>query len=115
MAKVAPLSGSQGAPCRRQFWTKNVGTGITAQIGTRRQIIMAPHHVPGHWCLAHADLRQSKLHYYDPLYRGPGKKRALDALGAYVDQVHHEQEKGSDRRGLASRRTTHTAPAARRR
>ena len=54
---------------------------------------MAPHHVPGHWCLACADLRQGKLHYYDPLYHGPGKTRALDALGAYVDQVHHEQER----------------------
>jgi hypothetical protein len=93
MAKVAPLNGSPGAPCRRQFWTKNVGTGPLAQIGTKRQIIMAPHHVPGHWCLAYADLQHGKLHYYDPLYRGPDKTRALTALGSYVDQVHHEQER----------------------
>ena len=90
MAKVVP-NGSRGTLCRRQFWTKNIGTGVSVQIGTRRQIIVAPHHVSRDWCLTHADLESGKLHYHDPLYHGPNQTRALGALGAYIDQVHCEQ------------------------
>ena len=60
LVKVAPID-SQGTKCRRQFWMMNVGTGTESQIGTAKQIIIAPHHVPGHRCCIYADISSERL------------------------------------------------------
>ena len=66
--------------------------------------------MPGYWCLAHADLEEGKIHYYDPLYHGPGQNRALDALGEYIDQVHRDQEMGETAGAASLPAVTHIHP-----
>ena len=89
LAKVAPIIG-EGSEYRRQFWTSMIGRGADAQIGTARKTIILPHFVPGHWCCATAYLVSRQLVYYDQFYDGPHRTGALNAMGAYADQVSSE-------------------------
>ena len=87
--KVAPIEG-MGTKCRPQYWASIISDDTGSQIGTAKKVVIAPHYVPGHWCCATADLDSGRLVYYDPFY-GPNRTGALDALGAFADQVSSEQ------------------------
>ena len=81
---------------RPAYWTKRFGND--AALGTVLQFVIAPHHVPGHWCLAIADLHAGNLTYFDssPPCGLTHKPRALRALSDYVMQVDREQEQQKD-------------------
>ena len=63
--KVAPTNGV-GEKCTRRFWTSMVGKGAESKLGTAKEVVIAPHCVPDHWCCATVDLHGKKLAYYDP-------------------------------------------------
>jgi hypothetical protein len=90
LAKVAPNTG-KGSKCGPRFWTGLVGKGADAKIGTAKEVIIAPHSVPDHWCCVTADLRHRTLHYYDPLLGGADRAEALRETCKYIDQVYVEQ------------------------
>ena len=48
-----------------------IGAGADSQISTAKEIVIAPHCAPVHWCCATADLNNRRLVYYDPFYDGP--------------------------------------------
>ena len=64
-----------------------IGADAGSHIGTAKKVIIAPHYVPGHWCCAIADLCSGRLVCCDPFDDDPHRTGALDALGAFVDQV----------------------------
>ena len=89
LTKVAPVI-IEDSECRRQFWASMIGKGDDSQISTARKTVIAPHSVLGHWCCATAYLVSRQLVYYDQFYDGPHRTGALNAMGAYADQVSSE-------------------------
>jgi len=77
---------------RPQYWLKRFGPD--AALGTTVEFVVAPYCVPGHWCLAVADLSSASHIYYDSAapYGAKYQHRALAALSDYVTQVDREQQ-----------------------
>ena len=89
-----------------------IGAGADSQIGTAKEIFIAPHHVPGHWCCTTADLNNMRLIYHDPFYGGPYRTGALNALGAYVGKVSSEHGAEVPIGAPAFESTAHKSPMA---
>ena len=77
--------------CGRRFWTGMIDDGAGAKIGTTKTVVVTPHSVPDYWCCVTADLRRETLHFHDTLNHGLFRASALNATGAYTDQVYTEQ------------------------
>ena len=85
------MAAGRRASVRPAYWINRFG--LDSALGSDVKFVVAAQHVPGHWCMAIADLEAGMLTYYDPLDPAGStqRARALRALRDYVNQVDCEQ------------------------
>ena len=88
-----PGNTAPGQQPHATFWNKIAGDRV---IGDQVKYVIAPHHVPGHWCLVVVDFKNLKIIYYCSICQGSYASQAANHIATWL-QAECERQKVADR------------------